>query len=444
MQHHKNIYKKNTLLLIVIASVVLALLFQTYSLLSQYNYLSKIITTSYEESLNSAINAYRSYRFNQMSVEGAISLEISDLDLKKNITNPQTIDEVMYQINGFLIVNTPFEMQILDSIYSSILQEKEIKSEYNIVVFAHASDSIIQQSQMNEHKIGTAYTFRKELDSERDIQVYLKNPAILILKKMLFSFAFSFIMLIVIVIALVYQFKIIAKQKKIEIVRRDFIDRMTHELRHPLQGALSLSEILENKDFAENYQLRNNVIRRIKTNLKDLDTLLNTLVIQSYAENLQTTANWQPGNLKNYVDEIMAVCSISNTKLIHFKTIYSDEIALCWFDQMHFPNAIKNLIENAIKYSNDEVTIKIEVHIENGMLKVLVADNGIGIKKEDMPHIFQKFFRGHKDKSTNGFGLGLSYVKWVCEIHDGHIEVMSKEGAGSVFTLTIPLFNNKN
>ncbi|MDR3340979.1 MAG: HAMP domain-containing histidine kinase [Candidatus Symbiothrix sp.] len=422
--------------------MILILVFQAYSLLSQYNYLSKIIATSYEESFNAAINIYRSYRFNQMSEGGSISIEISDLDSKKNATQTITIDELMYRMNGLLIISTPFEIQKLDSIYSAILQEKSIASNYNIVVFVHASDSILQQSQKNEYSQGMAYTSRKELDSERDIQVYLTNPALFVMKKMLLSFLFSFIMLIVIILLLMYQSKIIAKQKKIEIVRQNFTDRMTHELRHPLQGALSLSEILENKEFAENHQLRNNVIGRLKTNLKDLDALLNSLVVQSYSENLQSTANWQQGNLKNFIDEIIAVCSISNTKLIHFTTFYSDEITHCWFDPMHFPNAIKNLIENSVKYSNDEVTIKIEAHIENEMLKVSVSDNGIGIKKEDMPHIFQKFFRGNKDKSTNGFGLGLSYVKWVCEIHDGQVSMTSQEDEGSVFTLTIPLFDN--
>jgi two-component system phosphate regulon sensor histidine kinase PhoR len=259
---------------------------------------------------------------------------------------------------------------------------------------------------------------------------------------MLFSFVFSFVMLAVIVIALVYQFRVIGRQKKIESIRRDFIDSMTHELRHPLQGALSLSEILNNEKIVKNDSLRNNMLGRLKANLQNLDILLGSLVVQSYSEQLQNVADWTQGDLKSCIDELIAVCLLSNKKIIHFNFNCSDEITHCRFDPIHFPNAIKNLVENAIKYSNNEVNIDIQAVIRDASIEVTVRDNGTGISREDMPHIFKKFYKGNSGIKNHGFGLGLSYVQWVCKIHGGEAAVSSAVNKGSVFTLTIPLFNS--
>jgi signal transduction histidine kinase len=440
MQYHKKIYRKNTLLSIIVVSILFVLALLAYSLYSQYNYLSKIVFTSYNESLNLAINQYRSSRFDQISGGGSIRMEISDWDARKDTSQVFTIDEISYLLNSVLIAQTPFELGKLDSIYSTILKESEIESAYNIIVFKHKSDSVLEQSNVKEPVFYKFHTARKGLDSERDVQVYFKNPGLLILEKMALSFVFSFGMLVIIIIVLAYQSRIIAEQKKIETIRQDFIDSMTHELRQPLQGALSLSEIIDNEKIAGNNSLRSNIIGRLKTNLQNLEMLLQSLVVQSYAENLQTTAHWQQGNLKNCMDEIITACSLSSTKLIHFKTNYSDDITACWFDLMHFPHAIKNLIENAIKYSNEEVSIDIQAVIKNNFIEVTVSDNGTGIAKEDLPHIFRKFYKGTHGKKNYGFGLGLSYVKWVCDIHDGQVTVTSTTGKGSVFKLVIPNF----
>jgi two-component system phosphate regulon sensor histidine kinase PhoR len=440
MGYHEKICRKDTLLLIVLVSITLVFALLIYSLSSQYRYLSRIVFTSYNESLNSAINQYRSYCFNKIGVD-TILVEVSDFASSQNDLHNTEIDEVMYNINSRFVSLTSFEIQKLDSIYLSILKEKQIESKYNIAVFKHDSDSILEQSLVQENMSYKFQTIRKELDSERDVQIYFTNPVGLVLNKMMFSFVFSFVMFVAIMIALVYQFRIIDRQKKIEAIRRNFIDSMTHELRHPLQGALSLSEILNNEKIAKDNSLRNNMIERLKSNLQSLETLLSSLVVQSYSEQLQSVAHWTQGDLKNCIDEIITTCLLSNKKIIHFNFNYSDEIMNCWFDPIHFPNAIKNLVENAIKYSSNEVDIEIRAIVQNAFVEVSIRDNGIGISKEDMPHIFEKFYKGCSGAQNHGFGLGLSYVKWVCEIHGGEVNVLSIVDKGSIFKLIIPLYN---
>jgi len=117
-----------------------------------------------------------------------------------------------------------------------------------------------------------------------------------------------------------------------------------------------------------------------------------------------------------------------------------------YVDEVHFTNMVFNLMDNAVKYRNPEGPLNINVKTwnENGKLLFSIEDNGIGIKKENLKKIFEKFYRVHTGNvhDVKGFGLGLAYVKRVIDMHQGQIKVESTYGKGTKFTIQLPIITN--
>jgi two-component system phosphate regulon sensor histidine kinase PhoR len=221
---------------------------------------------------------------------------------------------------------------------------------------------------------------------------------------------------------------------------------MTHEFKTPLATISLAVDALRNEKVAQDREKMNYFSSIIKEENKRMNKHVETILQAAVMDRQEITLNRLPLHVHNLIHEIM-----DNYKLQLEEKGARAELSLdarydyVEADPVHFRNLISNLVDNAVKYSKENLLIKISTYNTNKFIGIRIEDNGIGMSKETVRRIFEKFFRAHTGNIHNvkGFGLGLSYVKTVVDAHDGKIKVDSILGKGSAFNLDIPLFKEK-
>ena len=239
----------------------------------------------------------------------------------------------------------------------------------------------------------------------------------------------------------------ITEFKKLENIKADFIANVSHELRTPLTAIKGYTETLEEEAF-ESPQDQKHFLSIIKRHADRLINIVSDLLVLSEVEGMDALSKENESNdfEEVNIDEIIKSClEALKTKAsekdlnVLFKSTQSEHIITAngfLLEQMFI-----NLIDNAVKYTPDHGKIGIEISSRDKELIVEIYDTGIGIPKESLPRIFERFYRVDKTRSRKmgGTGLGLSIVKHIVIIHGGKIEVQSEEEKGSRFIITLPI-----
>jgi len=258
------------------------------------------------------------------------------------------------------------------------------------------------------------------------------------------TWIFSAIISLIVFIFFAYAIYLIIRQKRLGEMKTDFINNMTHELKTPISTIGLSSEVLMRKEilkeperlekyakliFHENQRLRSQVDKVLQLATLDKDQLELNLSQNDIHQIIHSARH-----------ALVLARSEENIE-IDVDLLAEKHIISC--DSVHISNVINSLLDNAVKYSGDSVKIKISTWNENKSVFVEISDNGIGIAKEALPYIFDKFFRVHTGNlhDVKGFGLGLFYVKQMVEAHNGKVTVQSTPGVGTRFLLRIPIVN---
>jgi|SRR3989344_3985088 len=221
----------------------------------------------------------------------------------------------------------------------------------------------------------------------------------------------------------------------------------THELRTPLaiiKGNIDLAMKLHNK---KNLKSPKSALRAINYEIKHLSGILSDLsLITSKAWELKNRIKYEEINLKSLVTIVVRRCkalAYNKNISITFKNIPGITIL---GDKGYLEKMLVNLIKNSIIYGNKNGHTKITTNKSKGFITINIADDGMGISKEDLPHIFERFYRADKYHRSGGnsIGLGLAIVKWIAEIHGGEVSVKSNKNKGSVFSVSLPIKNSKS
>lgn len=224
----------------------------------------------------------------------------------------------------------------------------------------------------------------------------------------------------------------VGKLRTIEQMKDDFTHNMTHELKTPVAVAYSAADSMlryyDQSDEARNKQF----LRIIMQRLSYLSGMIENILSMSMERFKTIKLNIEEVTLKPIVEDISGMMELKAAKPVEIDIDIPDNLSI-QADSLHLGNILSNLIDNALKYSGDSVRIKIKADAHS----IKITDNGVGIDKENLPFIFDKFYRVTSGDryEVGGYGLGLFYVKQITELMGWDIDVASKSGQGTVFTI---------
>lgn len=282
----------------------------------------------------------------------------------------------------------------------------------------------------------------ENLAAEEVLVVILPNEQSLVMKEISGFIIVSLLFTIIIIAAFFITIRSLLRQKKLSEIKNDFINNMTHEFKTPLATISLAVDALKNEKVAadkDKAQYFTGVIKEenIRMN-KQVEAILQAALLDKQEVQL---------NLKKHHAHELINIAVNNMRLpieekqgtLEVKLDAKNDVLMA--DEVHFINFVNNLLDNAVKYSKENPHIKLCTSNAGTYFKIKIEDNGIGMNKETLNRIFEKFYRAHTGNIHNvkGFGLGLSYVKTMVNAHKGSIKAESTPGKGSTFIIQIPL-----
>ena len=229
--------------------------------------------------------------------------------------------------------------------------------------------------------------------------------------------------------------------KRLEMVRRDFVANVSHELRTPVTSIKGFVETLLDGAMHNPDELQR-FLRIVASQTDRLTAILEDLLTLSRVEQEENGAEivFSPGPVKNVLDAAVEVCQMkASEKNIHVE-ITCDSVLQVPMNAPLLEQAVINLIDNAIKYSDPGQTVHVTATGSNGEVVIEIRDQGCGISREHLPRVFERFYRVDKARSRKlgGTGLGLAIVKHIAQAHNGRATVESSVGHGSTFSIRLP------
>ena len=436
--------------------------------ISQEQYQLQIIDSN-GTTISRAINRTQFQNFTSGSFEPLSSLQDKDRRPTNSIVstsrNLQEIFKRRYQYQGGLIeeviqsiLNTanlkPIEERIDFRLLDNYLKTEFINNGLNIpyVFFVMNKDgNIVYQSgevQTNAPDLVTQVLFPNDPPSKQNyLKVHFPTRKDYIAQSVTFlvpSVIFSLLLLV----TFIFTIYIVFRQKRLSEMKNDFINNMTHELKTPVSTISLAAQMLKDSDITKSPDVFKHISGVINDETKRLGFLVEKVLQMSLFERQKTTLK-----LKE-LDANDLIASIANTFALKVEK-YGGSIDIdlqaegssIYVDEMHITNVLFNLMDNAVKYRRLETPLMLiaKTWNENGKLQISIEDNGLGIKKEYLKKVFDRFYRIPTGNvhDVKGFGLGLAYVRKIVEDHSGTIR--AENGAGNIgtnFIITLPIIKS--
>ena len=367
---------------------------------------------------------------------------LNTIDLTFKLLKPPSIDEkftaeeIYNKLNTAFISkdakNLKFEFAVLSSEGEIEMQSANFTPAFNEQENKKIHTYIVPETGTDLDGIAQAEQLIVVVPSFK-IQVWKSLLWVIILAVLFIAFIFF---------VFFYTVKEIINQKKLTKIKSDFINNMTHEFKTPIATISLAVDALKNEKVKTDETKANFFISIIKDeNIrmnKQVEKILEAALLEKKELQLKLKELHVHESIKEAIDKFKL--QLEEKKATIFLQLSAQE-DIIQADDTHFFNVLSNLIDNAIKYSKENLNIQIATTSTNDTITIVIEDNGIGMSKETMKRLFEQFYRAHTGNVHNvkGFGLGMSYVKTIVEALKGKIKVESTLEKGTAFTLEFPL-----
>lgn len=321
---------------------------------------------------------------------------------------------------------------VLDSLYNIY----KVETDNNF-------DCALLMLDSNKNTIKTAGEVGRGWYATRDICISLKKPRFIramvdipvssFIYKSILSLLLSVLFSVIAITSVAYQLRVIRQKEGLLKKRELSINGTIHDLKSPLNSAITLMSFMQpkiaDKTMAE---LMGKAMDRISQMVVNIEALL---ITARGGENRKIALKLEQTDIVELAEK--ARLDIDNIYRDKVHTIEISGNAKAMVDKMYMENVIRNLMENAVKYADSGVEVKVTIGNNGDKTAICVEDNGWGIPKKSIPHLFKQFYRVPRNDGPKGYGIGLALVKYVVEAHGGHIYVETGEGKGSKFMVEI-------
>ena len=335
----------------------------------------------------------------------------------------------------------PFSLEKLDSIWAKKTTDKIGRFNY-ILIKTDAARNITEQiSRSKSEKSSKSLTIERPIrkDNSEYLWVIIVSPHSIVIQNMLLLLTASLINVLLLIYCLFLQIWMLFKQERIAEIRNDFTNALIHDMDTPISNILMTATTLKKGKLDNMKQIKNRYFDIILREANRLLAFTHKILTIAQLQHTKIELSKRAIDLNGLIGSLTEEYPSTNSKDIQFVINLENQIVL-YADPVYMDDVFRNLIENAIKYSNKTVTIEITAKSAAQHTIISIRDNGFGIKRKDRKRIFKRYerTRSNGNEKKGGFGLGLYYVSQVVLAHGGKVDVASMKGVFSEFTILIP------
>ncbi len=362
---------------------------------------------------------------------------LGELGLQMQRALHETIDTLM-----------PIRIAKFDSILTAYLKKKGLEIQH-FTEIRDLRDSSVTTSSIPANANLPQYDLTKweyTTYNKKAYYVYTEPTHYATLQMMAGILTSSFLIFLILLLSFVYMLRFLIHQKTVEQLKDDFTHNVTHELKTPIAITYAAIEAMIHYNITDNKTKTDKYLHICQEELRRLSSMVEQILSLGLEHKKEFKLKFEHICLNDMLNKIIEQQNIKASKPFRTELIFTPATISLEADRTHLYNIISNLLDNAVKYSSDPPFIQIAAHTTDQSVIIRITDNGLGISKEHLPYIFDKFYRIPIEGRTpvKGYGIGLFYVKTMIQKHNGSIHVESIPDKGSSFIITLPQLSQKH